>query len=172
MYGLLYFKAESAKKSTFFHSSSECSVNQFPNPKIAKYNPKVICVVCWFGVSNFWSLKCPFYAMSHLLNYFVLLYCSYMCYVLIRISFNLLLVYALIYAWLQFITFTFIQPELLQFINNSIRAVLRCFCLGGGGFLTVWQTTVTRKTMKIQWPTLLQCDQLSCNFKHIGTWCP
>ena len=50
MYGLLYFKAESAKKSTFFHNNSECNVSQFCNPKIAKYNPQVTSVVCWFGV--------------------------------------------------------------------------------------------------------------------------
>ena len=58
MYGLLYFKAESAKKSTLFHNNSESSLSQFCNPKIAKYNPQVICVVCWFGVLIFdvWNI--------------------------------------------------------------------------------------------------------------------
>ena len=64
MYGLLYFKAESAKKSTFFHNNSECSVTQFYNPKLAKYNPQVICVVCWLGVSNFKLLDCSYYAVT------------------------------------------------------------------------------------------------------------
>ena len=68
MYGLLYFKAESAKKSPLFHNNSECGITQFCNPNIAKYNPQVtgvVCVcyvylLCWYGELVWCVLFCVF----------------------------------------------------------------------------------------------------------------